>query len=346
MIKEKNLITSFDFYVLGGEQIAKISDEQFSLIFDVIKDAYALYGNKESVNPNSYFLRFPDKVNARMIALPSYIGGSFDVAGIKWISSYPDNIKQGIQRASAVIILNDYETGYPFACLEGSLISALRTANSAVLAAECINESLNISDVSLGIVGNGFIAQKIYQVFKIREWEFKKIYLYDTLKNECNKFKDLQIPESEKYKVTICNSVEELLGKSSLIVFTTTASIPYVKSLKLLEHNPIILHISLRDLSPQIILSSYNIVDDIDHILSANTSVDLAYQQSNTENFITSTLSDLILRKVSLKNDKPIIFSPMGLGVLDLALGKHIFDKALEMKVVQRYSDFFYNIGR
>lgn len=335
-----------NFYIVCGDSITKICNDSFKDIYDVIKNAYELHGKKQTVNPNSYFLRFPDKINARIIALPSYIGGLFNVAGIKWISSYPDNIRKGIQRASAVIILNDYETGYPFACLEGSLISALRTANSAVLAAEFIVQSLKAQNTTLGIVGNGFIAQKIYQVFENREWKFNKIYLYDTIKGESLKFKTSQISEFERSKVVICKSVSELLESSSLIIFTTTATTPYIDNVKLLKHNPIILHISLRDLSPQIILDSYNIVDDISHILSANTSIDLAYQQSNTISFITCTLSDLILKKIALKNNKPIIFSPMGLGILDLALGKYIFEKAHQRNLTHNIPSFFYNIKR
>jgi len=32
---------------------------------------------------------------------------------LKWIASYPGNVQRGFPRASAVLVLNDYENGYP-----------------------------------------------------------------------------------------------------------------------------------------------------------------------------------------------------------------------------------------
>ena len=110
-------------------------------IMELIETAYRLHGAGESVNPPSYFLRFPERPSARIIALPASLGGQLGVHGLKWISSFPDNVASGIPRASAVLILNDGVSGYPFACLESSIISATRTAASAALAAHWFSRS-------------------------------------------------------------------------------------------------------------------------------------------------------------------------------------------------------------
>ena len=104
-------------------------------MIDVVGRTYLLHHDRQSVNPDSYFLRFPTKPDARVIALPAYLGGDVDTIGIKWIASFPGNVQRGMPRASAVLLLNDYETGYPVACLEAAAISAARTAASAALAA-------------------------------------------------------------------------------------------------------------------------------------------------------------------------------------------------------------------
>ena len=123
------------FAVISGAQVQRALAGQEKQITELVEATYRLHGAGDSVNPPSYFLRFPDRPSDRIIALPASIGGKVRVDGLKWISSFPGNVAAGIPRASAVLILNDHDTGYPFACLESSIISATRTAASAAVAA-------------------------------------------------------------------------------------------------------------------------------------------------------------------------------------------------------------------
>ncbi|MFL6119643.1 MAG: 2,3-diaminopropionate biosynthesis protein SbnB, partial [Actinophytocola sp.] len=123
----------FTFHVMGGKDIRAIIEKSRAEIVTCVRDTYLAHHRGETINPNSYFLRFPEKPNARIIALPALLRGEPGTAGIKWIGSFPDNVRRNIPRASAVLLLNDFDTGYPTACLEAAQISAARTAASAVL---------------------------------------------------------------------------------------------------------------------------------------------------------------------------------------------------------------------
>ncbi len=71
-------------------------------------------------------------------------------------------------------------------------------------------------------------------------------------------------------------------------------------------------------------------MDDVEHVLTASTSLDLLFRQLENKDFIIGTIADLINTRVSVNYNKTRILSPMGLGVLDLALGKLVFDEAVK----------------
>ena len=101
-------------------------------------EAFALHARRETVQPLKPYLRWrPDgHIADRIIAMPAYVGGDRPVAGLKWIGSKHDNpARAGLERASALIVLNDPDTHYPVAVMEGALISAARTAAVTAVAA-------------------------------------------------------------------------------------------------------------------------------------------------------------------------------------------------------------------
>src|SRR5437660_7624436 len=178
----------FELSIINGKIVFDIIRAHRAGCIDIVQNAYLAHAQGQSVNPDSYFLQFPDKPDCRIIALPAYLGNNFGVAGLKWIASYPGNIQRGFPRASAVLVLNNYETGYPFAILESSIISAARTAASAALAAYWLNGQSREARV-LGIVGTGFIARYVYDFLIGTGWDIKEVRLYDTSRAESEKFK-------------------------------------------------------------------------------------------------------------------------------------------------------------
>src|ERR1041384_5854602 len=164
----------FPISIINGKTVSDVIRAHRAECIDVVRDAYLAHANNQTVNPDSHFLRFPDKPDCRIIALPAYLGNGVGVAGLKWIASYPGNVRRGFPRASAVLVLNDTETGYPFAILESSIISAARTAASAVLAADWLNGRSRRAH-ALGIVGTGFIARYVYEFLVDTGWEIAEV---------------------------------------------------------------------------------------------------------------------------------------------------------------------------
>jgi ornithine cyclodeaminase len=113
--------------------------------------------------------------------------------------------------------------GYPFACLEASIVSAARTAASAVLAARACAAGRPPAR-TLGIVGNGLIARYLYEFFVRTGWTFPNIRLYDAVAGESRRFSE-RLALDARHAVPD-DAIEPLLRASDLIVFATTAGAP------------------------------------------------------------------------------------------------------------------------
>ena len=328
----------FSFDVVGGTAAREIIGAARPQIVDVVEQAYLTHHAGNSVNPNSYFLRFPDKPSARIIALPAYLGGDTDVAGIKWIGSFPENVQRNVPRASAVLLLNDYATGYPFACLEASQISAARTAASAVLGAEKLHGSRTAATIA--VVGSGVIARNIVEFFHSQQWQVGEYVIFDRVADYADKLAG-HIRGPLGGAASTAPSLEAAIKGADVVVLATTAAEPYLTDPAAFAAGQVVLNISLRDIDPGIITAAHNVLDDVDHCLTANTSPHLAEQATGGRDFIDGTLAQLILGEITLTEDKPKIFSPFGLGVLDLAVGVFVHQQAQQRQQTVPIEGFF-----
>ena len=333
------------FAVIPGAQVRQALQGREKQIVDLVETTYRLHGAGDSVNPPSYFLRFPDRPSSRIIALPASIGGDVQVDGLKWISSFPDNVAAGIPRASAVLILNDRETGYPFACLEASIINATRTAASAALAADRLSRG-RPRPTRIGFFGVGLIARYIYTYLAGTGWTFDQIGVYDTAADSAAGFRGYLEQTGTTAPITVHDTAEDLIRAGDLIVFATIAGAPHIHERSWFDHNPLVLHVSLRDLDPDILLTAANIVDDVDHCLKADTSPHLVEKRTGNRDFLTGTLDDVLTGRITPPTDQTVVFSPFGLGVLDLAVGKYVYDEAARAGQLHTVDDFFTELRR
>jgi ornithine cyclodeaminase len=338
--------SSLAFSVISGKSVFRILADDLQGCIDTVREAYLAHHHGRSVNPSSVSVRFRDKPNARINALPAHLGEPWRLSGIKWIASYPDNIHQGFPRASAVLILNDHDRGYPFACIESSIISAARTAASAVLAAAQLSPNGRQAANTLGIIGTGFIARYVYRFLIGTGWRIDAVRLFDIAPGEAERFGARVCDPAHHSSIRVVPDVSSAISESNLILFATVAAEPYVRDPALFKHRPVVLHISLRDLAPELLLETCNIVDDVDHVLQSDTSLHLAEKLTGGRGFITGTLSEVWEGDCGPDHSKAIIFSPFGLGVLDIAVGKWVYDRAVAKGEHLPVDGFFYDLQR
>ena len=326
--------------VIGAAEVAKQIDADRAGCLAAVRAAYLAHSAGATVNPHSSFLRFPDRPRDRIIALPGFLGdGETPRSGIKWIASYPGNTEHGFPRASAVLVLNDYDTGYPYAVLEASIVSATRTAASAVLGAEALLGGRTAGTV--GFIGTGLIADHVRRFLRDLGWSIDEFRLFDTNAANAARFAERIAADGPAGRTTVVDDAAAAFDGADLVVLATVAGAPHIHDPAVLDGAPVVLHLSLRDLAPELILAATNVTDDVDHAVRERTSLHLAEQQVGDRSFVHGTISDVLNGELSPRPDRATIFAPFGLGVLDLAVGGWVHDRVREADGGQVVANFF-----
>lgn len=98
----------------------------------------------------------PDR---RFMAMPAYLGGEFDMMGMKWYGSNVENRKKGLPRSILMLTLNDKDTGAPLAHMSANILSAYRTgAVPGVGIKYCARPDARI----VGVIGPGVMSKTAF----------------------------------------------------------------------------------------------------------------------------------------------------------------------------------------
>jgi 2,3-diaminopropionate biosynthesis protein SbnB len=331
----------FSFDVVPGKIVKGVLDSSALAVVDLVEDAYLRHDDGKTVNPDSYFLRFPDRPDSRIIALPAAaeLAGA-EVAGIKWIASFPGNVAAGLPRASAVLVLNDLATGYPIALLEAAGISAARTAASAAVAARAIARHLPPSG-TVGIVGAGVIARTILRFLHLTGYPCADVVVHDLDDASAGRLVDFATAE---LGVRARRGDLDAVLDSQTVVTATTALRPYID--RPLRDGQLALNVSLRDFTPEVVLGATNVLDDVEHCLKANTSPHLAEQLTGNRDFVHGTIAQFVRGERVPEQGRGVLVSPFGLGVLDLAVGAYVLDVARRDGTAIAIPEFFGETSR
>jgi len=327
--------------ILRRTDVTDVLSGREAEIIDLVADTYRLHDEGRTSLPHSTFLRFPEERHGRdrIIGLPAYRGGERPAAGMKWVASFPGNVATGTERASAAVVLNSLDDGRPVALVEGAVVSAKRTAASAALAAaELIAER---PPASVLLVGCGVINLEILRFLTAALPSLTEAALYDTDPARAEEFAARCHEAAPAIKAHAVTDLAAALGEHRLVSLATTAATPHL-DLAACGPDTTVLHVSLRDLTAETILGAVNVVDDTDHVCRERTSLDLAQQAAGNRDFVAAEIGALLRGTVTLPRtpERPVVYSPFGLGVLDIALAEFVREEAERRGLGVRVDDF------
>ena len=179
-------------------------------ILKLLEEAFTEKGHgKVEMPPKPGIHTMPD---AFIHAMPAYIP-SLHSAGIKWVSGYPENFKRGLPYITGLLILNDDETGIPYAVMDCSWITAYRTGAATGLSAKYLARPK--SEVA-GILACGVQGRTNLEALACL-FPLKRVYAYDILPDVQAKFVK-EMKAKFKFEILPSGGPKQAVVDSDLVV--------------------------------------------------------------------------------------------------------------------------------
>lgn len=285
-------------------------------LVDLISDTVKVIDSGDYAQPLKPYLRYRNPKN-RIIAMPAFVGGNVNAAGMKWVASFPDNITHGKPRAHSVTVLNDADTGEAEAVLNASLVSGIRAAAVSGLMLRHFLTIRPDEHFRIGIIGWGPVGKLHYDLCsELCRDRIERFSIYDLRGADTE-----SVPASMRSRTDVTDNWENVYLNSDIIVTCTASDVRYID--KKPKDGSLLLHVSLRDYLPSALSSIRTVVvDDWSEICRENTDIELLHQACGLLPMHTRSLADLVCRNALSETgrEETILFCPMGLAAFDIGV--------------------------
>ncbi|NHJ22004.1 MAG: ornithine cyclodeaminase family protein [Candidatus Lokiarchaeota archaeon] len=274
------------------------------------------------------------------LIMPGIIGGEMSALATKIVSVYKKNPElYNIPTVLAKIMVQDINTGDIVGIMDGSLITAMRTGAATGVSVKFLarKDSNTMSIYSAGVQAR----KQVSGVFYGLNQKLEKCKVYDLKKDTAESFKT-EIEKELGIDVEIMSSGEDLLSNTDIIVAATTSTTPIFAGEKVLEGT----HISsigahapeARELDSTTIKRASLLIAGLKEACLAEAG---DYIIPINEGIISKdaiiSIGDIITgKKNSRTSDTEItVFKSVGISAQDVAVGKLVYDRALQEGVGQ-----------
>lgn len=358
---------NIDFIYLNEEDMIKAGVTDMAGCVDAMEEMFRLLKSGDyrmgGANANSHgvMMTFPesspfpnmptDGPDRRFMAMPAYLGGKFDMAGMKWYGSNTENRKKGLPRSILMLTLNDKDTGAPLAYMSANVLSAFRTG--AVPGVGIKYFSREDSKV-VGIIGPGVMSKTAFdaamavrsgiETVKIKGRSQKSVDGFiQYVKEKYPQIKDFQIVETE----------EEAVKDADIVSIATSSPTgdpslyPYINEAWIKPGAILCCPASARFDDDFILNRARNVADNL-HLyqaweeemefpaynsipIPAVHCMDLIKEGKMKEGAVDD-LGDVLVGKVPVhrKENEIVIYSVGGMPIEDVAWGTIVYRNALE----------------
>jgi alanine dehydrogenase len=192
-------------------------------VLKLVEQAFMERGKGRAQMPPKSYIFFSSH-NGDLRVMPAYLEG-LNEPGVKLVNVHPDNpAKHGIPTVMATILLFDPDSGTPVCIMDGTLVTAMRTAAASGVAVKHLARK---NSRVLGVVGAG--GQSLRQVEAISEvLKLEEVKVFDLAQSRAN---DLARTIEERFGLSAkgVSSSQELAKGSDVIVTVTPSTTPVIQ---------------------------------------------------------------------------------------------------------------------
>lgn len=329
-----------DFLYLDQQAVLDAGVLDMTRAMYVVGRVMAAFEDGQVRQPGKVVLRkgndTKSEINGRINGLCAFVNHETPSMGMKWVASFPGNRERGLPRASALIILNSPDTGFPIVMMDGTIISAMRTGACTGLGARYLAPR---GTRKIGMVGAGVQARTqllglytaLPQVEQIAVWN-RTPERGDLFVEECRRRWNAPVVRTE--------TMAQALTGADVVLTITTADEPIIPA-RFVKPGALTIQLSGHECEFDLVKQCHKIVvnnwDACKHRGIRTPAV--MYQQGLLQDGdIYCSLGDLLLgRKPGRESeDERIHFTPDGMGSTDVALAFDVYQRARNLGIGQR----------
>ncbi len=356
-----------DFLYLSEQDTIKAGVENMPLCIETMEEMLKLMKIGDfrmgGANGNSHgcMVSFPEKSpfpempvdgpDRRFMAMPAYLGGKFDMAGMKWYGSNTENRKKGLPRSILMLTLNDKDTGAPLCYMSANILSAFRTGAIPGVGFKYFAPT---ETKTVGIIGPGVMSKTAFEAMMAVRPMIETVKIKGRGAASLQKFIDFIHEKFPTVKnIVTVETIEDCVRDADIVYAGTSsptgdpANYPYVKEEWIKKGAMLCTTAALRFDDDFLINRARTVTDNIklyeawEEEYSPNAYnvipipavrvMDLIAEDKMKLSDIDA-LGDVIMGKIPVhrKVDEIVIYSVGGMPVEDVAWGTVVYRNALE----------------
>lgn len=319
-----------DTLILTQADVARLVDARMAI--RTTRAAFIAMARGQTVMPPKIYLPLPRGSDFR--AMPAYLRQPA-ACGIKWVNVHPHNRARGLPTVMAVIVLNDPATGVPLAVMDGLLITKLRTAASAAVAARTLARR---DSRTVGLVGCG--AQADAQLAALAAvFHLRRVRVWGAFPGEARRFCARMRRIHRGIAFEPCAAIERCVRDSDIVVTLTPSRRPIVKRAWLSPGT----HINAvgadapgkQELDPRILAGALVVVDEREQALHGGELNVPVRRGLFRRRDIHASLGEILTGRARGRRSATelTVFDSTGLALHDIALGAEVVRRARRAKI-------------